>query len=291
MAKSAVITGGGSGIGFSLASALSNQGCSVVLVGRDQSRLQSAVSRISARGGKAIFMVADVTDREAVQAVVDRTLEEFGQLDYFFNNAGLGMAGEMEEFETAHWDRIIDINMRGVINGIAAAYPVMIKQGSGHIVNTASLAGLCPTPLMVPYATTKHAVVGLSLALRSEAAVRGVRVSVVCPGFVDTPMLDSKGPEDLRPSRLANAIDFREEASRVKPPYPPDKLAQAVLAGLAKNKAVIIAPRGLHALWVLYRLVPGIHDRLSPKTVARIRAQAASQPTPGAPVPAMDSAS
>ena len=106
------------------------------------------------------------------------------------NNAGVAIGGLLEELDERHWSKALDVNLRGVINGVTAAYEVMRAQGSGHILNTASLAGLIPAPAMLPYTTTKHAVVGLSTALRAEAASQGVRVSVLCPGFVDTPLLD-----------------------------------------------------------------------------------------------------
>ena len=100
------------------------------------------------------------------------------------------MGGSTHELDSSHWDRIIDINIKGVVNGVLTAYPLMVAQGDGHIVNTASGAGLAPAVLTVAYTTTKHAVVGLSTALRPEAALHGVRVSVLCPGAVDTPILD-----------------------------------------------------------------------------------------------------
>jgi short-subunit dehydrogenase len=269
-----VITGGGSGIGLALARRLSSQGCAVVIVGRQQASLEAAESEIRSRGGTALSIVADVRDEQAMKDVVAQSVQRFGELTYFFNNAGISLAGEMEEFTEAHWDTIININVRGVINGVMAAYPLMVKQGFGHIVNVSSFAGLCPTPLTVPYTATKHAVVGLSLALRPEAAAKGVRVSVVCPGYIDTTMLDRVIVEGLPPSRLASSINFREEATRARPPYPPELLAERILTGMDKNKAVIIAPRGLHAVWAIYRMFPRLFDRLAPRNVSHIREQA-----------------
>src|SRR5207248_6593438 len=132
-----------------------------------------------------------------------QTRNRHGRLDLMVNNAGIGIGGETRELLLAHWDRIIDVNLRGVVHGVHAAYPVMIEQGSGHIVNTASLAGLLPSPGATPYAMTKHAVVGLSLSLRGEAAAYGVRVTAVCPGVVETPILDKGGPDDLPKSPAA----------------------------------------------------------------------------------------
>ena len=113
-----------------------------------------------------------------------------GALDVMFNNAGISIGGETEELTLDHWNSIIDVNIRGVVHGVHAAYPVMVRQGSGHIVNTASMGGLMAAGLLTSYVMTKHAVVGLSLALRSEAAAHGVGVTAVCPSAVDTPILD-----------------------------------------------------------------------------------------------------
>jgi NAD(P)-dependent dehydrogenase (short-subunit alcohol dehydrogenase family) len=141
----------------------------------------------------------DVTDADAVAALVERTAQDHGHLDLLFNNAGVAVTGPVSELTLAHWNRVIDINLRGVVHGVVAAYPIMIRQGRGHIVNTSSLAGLLPSPMLTPYGMTKHGVVGLSESLRMEAAAHGVRVSVVCPGVIDTPLLDKGNPPDLPP--------------------------------------------------------------------------------------------
>ena len=106
-----------------------------------------------------------------------------------FNNAGIAIGGSAHDYGIQEWNQIIDVNLRGVVNGVQAAYCIMIKQGFGHIVNTASITGLMPTPGQVAYSMTKHAVVGLSLSLRAEAALLGIRVSVLCPGAIRTPIL------------------------------------------------------------------------------------------------------
>jgi short-subunit dehydrogenase len=125
---------------------------------------------------------------------------------------------------------------------------------------------------MTPYATTKHAIVGLSLSLRAEAAGRGVRVSVLCPGFVDTPLLDSKGPEDLPRSRFAETVSVRAQAEQTpRGPYPPDKLARDALRGMERNRPVIIAPIGPWLVWRLYRWTPALIEFLGQKGVANIR--------------------
>ena len=141
-------------------------------------------------GDKARAARLDVTDAAAVQAVVDEVVSRAGRLDLMFNNAGICWGGDTELLTLDQWNAIIDVNIRGVVHGIAAAYPLMLRQGHGHIVNTASMAGLTAAGQITSYVTTKHAVVGMSLALRSEAVPRGVGVLVVCPAAVETPILD-----------------------------------------------------------------------------------------------------
>ena len=138
-------------------------------------------------------------DAVAVQALVDEVAVRHGRLDFMFNNAGIVIGGRTDEMSREHWDRVIDVNLKGVVNGVVAAYPLMVSQGHGHIVNTASTAGLAPAVLVAAYSASKHAVVGLTGALRPEAARFGVRVSVMCPGAVDTPILDAGPPADLPP--------------------------------------------------------------------------------------------
>src|SRR5580693_1197639 len=196
----AIVTGAASGIGKALSGALVRRGASVVLADIDEAGVKGAADMLSARPGSQVSGVAlDVTDAEAVAALVERTAQDHGHLDFMFNNAGIGIVGPVRELSLTHWNRVIDVNLRGVVHGVVAAYPVMIRQGRGHIVNTASLAGLLPSPMLTPYGMTKHGVVGLSESLRMEGADHGVRVSVVCPGVIDTPLLDKGNPPDLPP--------------------------------------------------------------------------------------------
>ena len=193
------------------------------------------------------------------------------------NNAGIGVGGEIRELLLAHWDRVIDVNLRGVVHGVHAAYPVMVEQGSGHIVNTASLAGLLPSPGLTPYAMTKHGVVGLSLSLRAEAAEHGVKVTVACPGVVDTPILDKGGPDDLpKPAMSGNAREFlRQMQPRF---YAPDRLAQDVLRGIDRNTALIIAPTSARVAWYLWRYAPFVVNRMTARQLAWVRSAFPAQP-------------
>ena len=152
----------------------------------------------------------------------------------------------------------------------AAAYPLMVRQGHGHIVNTASMAGLTAAGLVTSYVMTKHAVVGLSLALRSEAAAHGVGVLAVCPGAVETPILD-KGAVGGFVGR-----DFYLKGQGIKPAYDADRLARDILRAVEHNKALLVKPRLGHAQWIFARLAPGLMQRASVRFVARQRAMQAA---------------
>src|SRR4051812_49659220 len=186
-AKQAIVTGAGSGIGAALCRALVAAGAHVVCTDIDG---DAAAGTAASLGANARAARLDVTDAAAVQAVVDEVVDRTGRLDFMFNNAGIVWGGDTELLTLDQWNAIIDVNLRGVVHGVAAAYPVMVRQGHGHIVNTASMAGLTAAGLITSYVMTKHAIVGLSLALRTEAAERGVGVLAICPAAVETPLLD-----------------------------------------------------------------------------------------------------
>jgi len=247
--KVAIVTGGASGIGRALGAALAGRGGRVVLADINQTQAQEAAAEI---GGDAAAL--DVRDAAAVDALLDRTAKTYGRVDFLFNNAGIAVLGEARQTSLADWSALVDINLRGVIHGIAAAYPLMIRQGSGHIVNTASVAGLIPTPGAVGYAATKHAVVGLSTSLRQEACAFGVKVSVVCPGFIDTPIKHSAKLLNTDSETLLRSMPVRL--------YPADSCARDILRGVARNRAVIPITGGAGLVWRLYRLAPGLTSRL-----------------------------
>jgi len=248
----AVVTGGASGIGRAISGALVARGDTVVVADINASGAAAVARELEARGpGSATSVSLDVTDARGFEQAVAGARAEHGRVDLLFNNAGIGVGGPVEELALAHWERTLDVNLRGVVHGVRAVYPVMIEQGSGHIVNTASLAGLLPFPLGVPYAMTKHAVVGLSLSLRAEARIHGVRVSAVCPGVIDTPILDGEGPPDLPRTRLAGRGREMFMHSNRGPAYPPERLAEDVLRGIERNQAIIVAPGRARIPWLV----------------------------------------
>ena len=272
MGRIAIVTGAASGIGQALAAALVARGDTVVVADADKDGAERTAGDLSERGpGAATAVAVDVRDADAVQALVDQTRDTYGRLDLMVNNAGIGIGGETRELLLAHWDRVIDVNLRGVVHGVHAAYPVMVERGSGHIVNTASLAGLLPSPGATAYAMTKHGVVGLSLSLRAEAAQHGVRVTAVCPGVVDTPILDKGGPDDLpKPVMVGHAREFfRHVQPRF---YAPDQLAQDILRGIDRNTALVIAPTSARVAWYLWRYAPLLVNRMTARQIAWARA-------------------
>lgn len=259
-AKSAIVTGAGSGIGAALCRALATTGVDVLCTDIDEEAAATAAS-IGARSRRL-----DVTDAAAVQAAVDDVLARTGSLDLMFNNAGITWGGDTELLTLEQWNTIIDVNIRGVVHGIAAAYPVMIRQGHGHIVNTASMAGLAATGRITSYVMTKHAIVGLSLALRTEAAGHGIGVLALCPTAVETPILD-KGWLDGGSGR-----EFYRKGQGSKHFYSADKLAQDTLRAIASNRALLVRPRQAYAAWLFARLAPGLLNRLSIRFIAQQRA-------------------
>lgn len=263
-----IITGGASGIGKAFAEELAKRGAEVVLADLQVEQAGIIADAIRATGGKATAVKLDVTDSPAVEQVVHETFLRTGRLDYIFNNAGIMLSGGVHEFKTDDWNYIVNVNIRGVIAGIQAACPIMFMQGFGHIVNTSSISGLIPSPGEVAYAMTKHAVVGLSKSLRGQAGLFGVHVSVLCPGFIRTPMMENGGKYGRNYTRIDPAISS-QIAERFKP-MSPDLFACKSLEAIAKNKAMIIEPPWWRWVWRFYRLFPEYSINLSQKAFKMI---------------------
>ncbi|HLX87026.1 MAG TPA: SDR family oxidoreductase [Acidimicrobiales bacterium] len=267
--STAIVTGAASGIGRALATALVERGAHVVLADIDDVGVKAAAEELAGRGGKVTPVVLDVTDAAAFAALVAQAADESGRVDLLFNNAGIGVGGPVRDMTTAHFDRVIDVNLRGVVHGVMAAYPRMCDQGSGHIVNTASLAGLISSPMLTPYGAAKHAVVGLSTSLRAEAAAHGVRVSVICPGVIDTPLLDKGNPADL-PGGVEFPNGRKLLTKSIGRAYPADLLARDVLDGVRRNRAFIVTPRHARMAWRIHRAAPELFQRGLPAGLRRI---------------------
>jgi NAD(P)-dependent dehydrogenase (short-subunit alcohol dehydrogenase family) len=267
----AIVTGAGSGIGRALSEELAARGCHVVLADIDLPDAEAVAAQIRERGGRASARQLDVSSLAQVKDAVEQTIEEHGRLDYLFNNAGIGVGGEVADHTIEAWERIVAVNLNGVIHGVQCAYPAMIRQGFGHIVNTASMAGLVATPGMASYTATKHAVVGLSKSLRLEARPLGIRVSVFCPGVIRTPLLGGGKhgifllPVPQRQREIMN--EFFEQLR----PMPPAVFARKALDQVARNRAIIVIPAWWRALWWLDRLSPTLSLLLAQKGFERNR--------------------
>lgn len=217
--KIVVITGASSGIGQATALMLADRGAKLVLGARRSDRLEGLCSHITSTGGEAIYGVADVKKREDVSNLVNMAIEKFGKLDVLINNAGIGPISPLDAGRVEEWEDMIDINIKGVLYGIAAALPIFRKQGFGHFINTASTAGLVIKPSMAVYAGTKFAVRAISEGLRQEAGDK-IRVTIITPGFVSTDFADSITDESVRKAIIE---------SRDKFAISPDAIARAMV--------------------------------------------------------------
>ncbi len=233
---SAIVTGGASGIGQSIVRALAARGARVVVADIDSGGAEAEASALRAKGYEAIAEAVDVTDAVAVESMVAGVERRRGQIDFLFNNAGIIYIGDLLDMDDDAWKRTLDVNLWGVVNGVRAAYPRMAKQGSGCIVNTASVAGLSPAPGFTIYAASKHAVVGLSQSLRAEARKYGVQVNVLCPGFIRTPMVTNANFAAMNGASAAADVQKRIYFAE------PDQVAADLMRGIERDTAVIVTP-------------------------------------------------
>jgi NAD(P)-dependent dehydrogenase (short-subunit alcohol dehydrogenase family) len=260
--KIAIVTGAASGIGRAVATQMARLGATVCAADINEAGAQQTASLITGAGGNSYATKLDVTKSADVGKLVAGVAGRHGRIDYMFNNAGIAIVGETRDMTDRHWKKIIDINLMGVLAGTLAAYRLMVKQGSGHIVNTASLAGLIPVPLESSYSLTKYAVVGLSTSLRGEGAALGVKVSAVCPGFVRTPIIDNYIPVGFDPADLTSMPPKMTDV---------DKAAGIILRGVEKNKAIILVGPDAHIAWRLYKVWPGLVDFFGRRGMADLR--------------------
>lgn len=224
--KTIVITGASSGIGESTAKLLAQHGAYVVLGARRTERLQPLVQSIRATGGEADYLETDVTDAQSVAALVNLARKKYGKIDVLFNNAGIMPLSHLRDLKTHDWNQMIDINIKGVLNGIAAALPIMEAQGSGHILNTASIGAYHVIPTGAVYCATKYAVWAITEGLRQESSV--VRTTIISPGVTTTEL-----GHDIPSNEVKEMIqEFRKKS------LSPDAIAQAVLYAVSQPEEV-----------------------------------------------------
>lgn len=226
--KVVVITGASSGLGEATARLLSAQGATVVLGARRVDRLQSLADELNGSGGKALPMATDVTDYDQVRKLVDAAVETYGRVDVIINNAGLMPSSPLERLKIDDWDRMIDVNIKGVLYGIAAALPYMKEQKAGHIINVSSVAGHKVRAGGAVYAATKHAVRALSEGLRQEVKPYNIRTTVISPG--------------LAASELPNTATEPDVAANMRKAYeiaiPAESFARAVAFAMSQPEDV-----------------------------------------------------
>ncbi len=220
----ALVTGAAAGIGRATALAFAQQGLKVVLADIDEAGIRDGAETIRAAGGEAIAVRCDVTRDEQVKELIEQTLAQFGRLDYAFNNAGIEIEqGRLAEGSEAEFDAIMGVNVKGVWLCMKHQLPVMLAQGGGAIVNTASVAGLGAAPKMSIYAASKHAVIGLTKSAAIEYAKKQIRVNAVCPAVIDTDMFRRAYEADPRKAEFAAAMHPVGRIGKV------DEIAAAVL--------------------------------------------------------------
>jgi NADP-dependent 3-hydroxy acid dehydrogenase YdfG len=223
--KVVVITGASSGLGEATARYLSAEGAAVVLGARREDRIQSLAKELSARGGKALALTTDVTQYKQVKKLVDVAVQTYGRIDVMLNNAGLMPHSPLARLKIDDWNRTIDVNIKGVLYGIAAALPHMKRQKGGHIINASSVAGHKVNPGGAVYAVTKHAVLALSEKLRMEVKPYNIRTTVISPGAVATEL-----PNSVTESDVSEGVHKFYGAFAI----PPESFARAVAFAMSQ---------------------------------------------------------
>jgi NADP-dependent 3-hydroxy acid dehydrogenase YdfG len=236
--KVAVITGAGSGIGEGIARAAAAAGMKVVVADIDIAKGQAVADDLTAAGSAAIAVAVDVSDLLSVQALRDSALEVFGAVHLLCNNAGVWVGALMQEADIKDWQYLINVNLYGVIHGVQTFLPLLIEQGEGHIVNTASMGGLISGPPEGLYTTTKFAVVALSEALLMEVAGQGVGVSVLCPGLVKTNLITQSSA--VRPDALNSGVDHQQPAPDVAKGIAPALVGDQVMDAVKEGGFYVI---------------------------------------------------
>lgn len=250
--RKVVITGAASGIGRELALAFARERCAMVLADIDEAGLQETVGMVNGAGGSAEAFSCDVSKADQVMRMADRCFDKWGRVDLLINNAGVASTGFMGDVPITDWEWVMSINFWGVVYGCHAFVPGMKGQGEGHIVNVASAAGIISSAEMAPYNASKAAVISLSETLKSELAPYGIGVTVLCPTFVRTNLLE----------KMRFTDDFQRHCSTTGMAcarWTPEKVAALVLEAVRRDRVYVLPQASAKLIWLFKRISPAAY--------------------------------
>jgi NAD(P)-dependent dehydrogenase (short-subunit alcohol dehydrogenase family) len=256
----AIVTGGGMGLGEALCEELGRRGATVVVADIDGDAARQVAGRLEQSGAPALAVRVDVANEAEVAQLIESTVVAYGRVDYMINNAGISIGGDSRDLSMQQWRRVLDVDLLGVVYGTVHAYQVMARQGHGHIVNISSLSGLVPQPGNIPYCTSKHGIVGLSLSLRAEGADLGVKVSAACPGDMKTKIYDNMVVVNMPREEVAT---LSRRTHYLMPQMSAQAAARAILRGVGRNRPLIVFPTAVQVIWHLYRRFPRLFYRIN----------------------------
>jgi NAD(P)-dependent dehydrogenase (short-subunit alcohol dehydrogenase family) len=266
--KVAIVTGGGMGLGRALCEELARREATVISADVKCEAAESVAEKITDGGGRARAVGVDVSNRDAMTKLVDDVVSEFGGIDYIFNNAAIVIGGDTRDLTIEQYDKVLAVDLHGVLYGSLAAYHAMVRQGFGHIVNISSLGGLVPQPGNTSYSTSKWGVVGLSLGLRFEGADLGVKVSCVCPGDMKTDIYDNMTVINM------DRQEITRESRRshfLFPQWTAQRAARVICDGVSRNKAMIVFPMIGRMAWRMQRWFPEVIYWITLRRVRMVR--------------------
>jgi 3-oxoacyl-[acyl-carrier protein] reductase len=245
--KKALVTGAANGIGRAIALALAREGADLFLVDIDEPNLRISARDAEAVGSRTLLEVCDLSNPAQIRACTGACLEAFGGLDILVNCAGVAHYGHADEMTAEKWNVVMSVNLFAPIQFARELLPALVAQKESHILNVCSVVGLVPARKLMGYQTSKFALVGFSLALRTEYAAHNVGVTALCPGFVDTPMLEIVGPRWLKKSVSLGPLSLVVSAEAV---------ARQAIASIRDNRGLAVVSFGPKLLWLIYRLSP-----------------------------------
>ena len=261
--RTAIVTGGGSGLGRALSIALGKQGYLVILIDIAEEALQETARAVTETGGEVRTLVLDISQSDAVSQEFEKLIAEIIQLNLLINCAGFSITSACENLSYSDWQRIIQVNLLGTIQLATLALQKMKKQSFGSIVNIASMFGLFPAPSGIAYATTKHGVVGFTRTLAVEAKEYGIVVSLVCPGFIQTSFFENAQYIGVQKNTMMGKLPSNLTS--------PQEAAQIILRGSSRGKALIIFPFYVRLLWWIDWLFPWISAHIWQSEIKKYR--------------------